>query len=73
MITATEIQEGVGLASQPPPETAPSRSIRVPTLLVVGGSDNLSCGPPDGLDCDTSGVLGQEGPTTLRRHDWRPS
>ena len=59
-VTATELQEGGG--PPPPPAQAPSRSIQVPTLLVVGVHDNLFCGPPDGLVCTEANVLGAEGP-----------
>lgn len=59
-VTAAELQEGGG--PPPPPEQAPSRSIHVPTLLVVGENDNLFCGPPDGLDCTETNVLAAEAP-----------
>jgi pimeloyl-ACP methyl ester carboxylesterase len=50
------------IGASPPPAEAPSRSIHVPTLLVVGRRDGLFCGPPDGLDCTDAGVLAAEGP-----------
>jgi pimeloyl-ACP methyl ester carboxylesterase len=61
-LTGTEIQDATALASMPPPLTAPSRSITVPTLLAVGALDNLMCGPPDGLTCTEANVAAQEAP-----------
>jgi pimeloyl-ACP methyl ester carboxylesterase len=61
-ITLTEIQEGTPLFSSPPPETAPSRAITVPTLLVLGDHDNIACGSPDGLNCTQTNVTAQERP-----------
>jgi pimeloyl-ACP methyl ester carboxylesterase len=60
--TLPELQEVAALSSSPPPATAPSRAITVPTLLVIGQHDNIFCGPPDGLDCTPSSVLAQEAP-----------
>ncbi len=57
-----ELVEGSQLVNLPPPDTAPSRAIRVPTLLVLGEHDNLTCGPPDGIACTESNVLSQENP-----------
>ena len=45
---------------------APSRAIRVPTLLVLGAHDNLACGPPDGIDCTEANVRAQEAFDWLR-------
>jgi hypothetical protein len=59
-VTVTELTQG---GTPPPsPEQAPSRSIMVPTLLVVGQRDNLFCGPPDGLDCTEANVRAAEQP-----------
>jgi Alpha/beta hydrolase family len=61
-ITLTEIGQLDSLISPPSPDTAPSRVIVVPTLLVVGGRDNIACGAPDGLDCTVATVASQEAP-----------
>jgi pimeloyl-ACP methyl ester carboxylesterase len=61
-VTTTELQEGTPLFSSPPPDTAPSRAIRVRTLLVIGDRDNIACGQPDGLDCTQTNVTAQESP-----------
>jgi pimeloyl-ACP methyl ester carboxylesterase len=45
-----------------PPESSPSRDIRVPTLIVIGDHDLPACGPPDGLDCTPANVLAWEAP-----------
>jgi pimeloyl-ACP methyl ester carboxylesterase len=61
-LTTTELAEGIPLFSDPPAETAPSRTIAVPTLVVVGEHDNLACGPPDGLTCTRRQVRVHEAP-----------
>jgi pimeloyl-ACP methyl ester carboxylesterase len=61
-ISVPELTAGTALVDAPPPATAPSRAITVPTLLVVGQQDNLFCGPPDGLDCTPGNVLKAETP-----------
>jgi pimeloyl-ACP methyl ester carboxylesterase len=60
-ITVPEVIEGSG---PPPadPTTADSRSIHVPTMLTIGANDNLYCGPPDGITCNTANVLAAEAP-----------
>lgn len=60
--TATELAEGLPLVESPPPETAPSRAIVVPTFIVLGDNDNLVCGPPDGLDCTGEVIAAAESP-----------
>jgi pimeloyl-ACP methyl ester carboxylesterase len=60
--TTTELAEGTPLISSPPPATAPSRAITVPTLVVLGDHDNIACGPPEGLDCTQTNVTAQEAP-----------
>jgi pimeloyl-ACP methyl ester carboxylesterase len=44
------------------PETAPSRAVAKPTLVVVGQFDPLYCGPPDGLTCDVATLRAIEEP-----------
>jgi pimeloyl-ACP methyl ester carboxylesterase len=59
----TEIANIANLLSSPapPPSSAPSRFITVPTLVVVGQDDVQNCGP-DALDCTTANVVQQEAP-----------
>jgi pimeloyl-ACP methyl ester carboxylesterase len=61
-VPAMEFGEAVPLFNSPPPATAPSLAIRVPTLLVVGEHDAVMCDQPDGLDCTTANVTDQETP-----------
>lgn len=61
-VSATEFSTAVQLFNSPPPSTAPSRSIKVPTLLVIGDHDKVMCGAPDGLECTTENVTAQEAP-----------
>ncbi|MEN3281361.1 MAG: hypothetical protein V7607_2501 [Solirubrobacteraceae bacterium] len=49
-------------AATPPPESALSRVIHVPTLVVLGDKDFLWCGPPDGPQCTQANVLAAEAP-----------
>jgi pimeloyl-ACP methyl ester carboxylesterase len=52
-----------GYPTSPPPATAPSQAIKVPTLLVVGEHDRVMCtfpGDPDGLVCNSHNVAAQE-------------
>jgi pimeloyl-ACP methyl ester carboxylesterase len=60
-VSATEFGAAVPLFNSAPPATAPSRSIRVPTLLVVGQHDRVMC-DEDGLVCNTTNVTQQETP-----------
>jgi pimeloyl-ACP methyl ester carboxylesterase len=60
-LTVTELQQSAELGTLPP-DQAPSASIRVPTLLMIGQDDNVFCGPPDGLDCAEGNVYATEKP-----------
>lgn len=60
--SATDLGGGLPLLDSPPPTGAPSRAIDVPTLLVAGAEDSLSCGEPDGLDCTEASVRAHEEP-----------
>jgi pimeloyl-ACP methyl ester carboxylesterase len=64
-VSGTEFGAAVPLFNSAPPQTAPSRAIRVPTLLVVGQYDRVMClvpGDPDGLVCNEHNVARQEAP-----------
>jgi pimeloyl-ACP methyl ester carboxylesterase len=61
-VSSTEFGEAVGLISSPPADTAPSRAIKVPTLLVVGNHDQFFCDGPDGITCTAQNVLASEAP-----------
>jgi pimeloyl-ACP methyl ester carboxylesterase len=60
--SGVELNQAVGLITAPPAETAPSRQIKVPTLLVLGERDAFFCGAPDGIACTKEGVLNSEAP-----------
>jgi pimeloyl-ACP methyl ester carboxylesterase len=60
--SGVELNQAVGLINAPPADTAPSRRIKVPTLLVLGDHDAFFCGAPDGIECTKQGVLESEGP-----------
>lgn len=62
LTSGAELGQGIPLLSSAPPETAPSRAIKVPTLLVLGAQDALFCGPPDGLVCTAQNLRAQEAP-----------
>jgi pimeloyl-ACP methyl ester carboxylesterase len=52
--SVAELNQSIGLAAGTPPETAPSRAINVPTLIVLGATDvslMTTCTEPDPLDC----------------------
>jgi len=51
----------VPLFNSPPAQTAPSRAIKVPTLLVLGEHDRVTC-DEDGLVCNQYNVAKQEAP-----------
>jgi len=64
-VSGTEFGAAVPMFDSPPVQTAPSRAIKVPTLLVVGQHDRVMCtfaGDPDGLVCDPHNVAAQEAP-----------
>jgi len=65
-VSGTEFGAAVPLFNSPTPVQAqPSRSIKVPTLLVVGQYDRVMChvpGDPDGLVCTEHNVAQQEAP-----------
>jgi pimeloyl-ACP methyl ester carboxylesterase len=62
-LAEAEARESLSLILSPPPQTAPSRGIAVPTLIVIGADDRPFCGAPDGLDChDPAAVLRAEAP-----------
>lgn len=62
VVAVPELTEALAYMDSPPPDTAPSRTITVPTLLVLGDHDPVVCGPPDGLDCTIADVMAQEAP-----------
>jgi pimeloyl-ACP methyl ester carboxylesterase len=62
VMSATEIGLAIPYFSSPRADAAPSRAIRVPTLLVVGEDDGLWCGPPDGFACTQATVAAREAP-----------
>jgi len=51
----------VPLFNSPPPQTAPSQAIKVPTLLVLGQHDRVMC-DEDGLICNQQNVANAERP-----------
>jgi len=65
-VSGTEFGAALVLFNSPTPISAqPSRSIKVPTLLVLGQYDRVMCntpGDPDGLICNDHNVAQQEGP-----------
>ena len=65
-VSGTEFGEAVPLFNSPTPiQAQPSRSIKVPTLLIVGQYDRVMCnvpGDPDGLVCNEHNVAQQEAP-----------
>ena len=67
LTSGAELGQAIPLLDSAPPETAPSRAIDVPTLLVVGAQDALFCGPPDGLDCTAQNLRAQEAPYYSRK------
>jgi pimeloyl-ACP methyl ester carboxylesterase len=60
-VTAAEGAGAIPLITSPPPQTAPSREIAVPTLLALGQFDP-ACRPPDGVACTEESMLAAEGP-----------
>lgn len=60
-VSGTEFGAAVPLFNSPPAETAPSRAIKVPTLLVLGEHDRVTC-DEDGLVCNKRNVVKQEAP-----------
>src|SRR6266436_13706 len=60
-VSGTEFGAAVPLFNSPPAQTAPSRAIRVPTLLVLGEHDRVVC-DEDGLVCTQYNVAQQETP-----------
>jgi pimeloyl-ACP methyl ester carboxylesterase len=64
-VSKPEFLAALILFSSPPPQTAPSRAIKVPTLLVLGEHDRVMCtfeGDLDGLVCNQHNVAAQEMP-----------
>jgi pimeloyl-ACP methyl ester carboxylesterase len=64
-VSGPEFLAALPLFDSPPAPTAPSRAIKVPTLLVVGEHDRVMCtfeGDPDGLVCNRHNVAEQEAP-----------
>jgi pimeloyl-ACP methyl ester carboxylesterase len=64
-VSGTEFGAAVPMFDSPPVQTAPSRAIKVPTLLVVGQYDRVMCtfaSDPDGLVCNRNNVAAQEAP-----------
>ncbi len=53
--------ESAPLVFVPPPETAPSRAITVPTLVALGEFDQTACGP-DGFVCTEENIRNFEAP-----------
>jgi pimeloyl-ACP methyl ester carboxylesterase len=60
-VSGTEFGAAVPLFNSPPPQTAPSRAIKVPTLVVVGQHDRVMC-DEDGLICSQENVANAERP-----------
>lgn len=58
-VTVSELEGAFPLYNGPSPETAPSRTIQVPTLLVVGKHDGLTC-PASG--CTAAAFRAREAP-----------
>lgn len=60
-VSGTEFGAAVPLFNSPPAQSAPSRAIKVPTLLVLGQHDRVMC-DEDGLVCSQQNVAGAEAP-----------
>lgn len=60
-VSGTEFGAAVPLFNSPPPGNAPSKAIKVPTLLVLGEHDRVMC-DEDGLVCTQQNVVKQETP-----------
>ncbi len=60
-VSLTEFGAAVPLFNSPAVQTAPSRAIKVPTLLVLGEHDRVMC-DEDGLVCNERNVARQEAP-----------
>jgi pimeloyl-ACP methyl ester carboxylesterase len=60
VVTATELEGAFPLYNGPPSETALSRAIQVPTLIVVGQHDGLACPPSAG--CTAAALRAREAP-----------
>jgi pimeloyl-ACP methyl ester carboxylesterase len=60
-VSGTEFGAAVPLFNSPPPQTAPSHAIKVPTLLMVGQHDRVMC-DEDGLICSEHNVANAERP-----------
>jgi len=60
-VSGTEFGAAVPLFNSPPPATAPSRNIRVRTLVVLGQHDRVFC-DEDGLICNQRNVANAEAP-----------
>jgi pimeloyl-ACP methyl ester carboxylesterase len=60
-ITAAEGAGAVPLITSPPPETAPSRNIAVPMLVVLGEHDG-ACSPPGATECTAAAMRDAEAP-----------
>jgi len=60
-VSGTEFGAAVPLFDSPPPATAPSRAIRVRTLVVLGEHDRVFC-DEDGLICNQRNVTNAEAP-----------
>ena len=60
-VSGTEFGAAVPLFNSPPPLTAPSQAIKVPTLVVVGQHDPVMC-DEDGLICNQQNVANAERP-----------
>ena len=60
-VSGTEFGAAVPQFNSPPPQTAPSRAIKVPTLVVVGQHDRVMC-DEDGLICNQENVANAERP-----------
>ena len=58
-VSGPEFGAAVPLFNSPPPATAPSRAIRVRTLLVIGEHDRVFC-DEDGLTCNQQNVTTAE-------------
>ena len=60
-VPGTEFGAAVPLFNSPPAQTAPSRAIKVPTLIVLGEHDRVFC-DEDGLICNQKNVANAEAP-----------
>ena len=60
-ISTPLIEQSIPYVFLPPPETAPSRSIQVPTLIALGEFDGTACGET-GLVCNEANVRDIEAP-----------